>query len=445
MSFNASLYSSDEDLHFEQAFKDAQIGIILMYAVTCIIAVVGNTCAVYVVVSRRRMRNVTNYFIASLAISDILMAVICIPFSLVANVLFNYWPFGAALCPIVTYLQVAVVFQNAYTMLAMSLERYIAIMHPFMVRLGKKRCLQIVTLCWVLAFLTPIPTAATSRVEIPEGHNDTYICMEIWDTDKQRFSYSVTIMILQYFVPLVVLIYTYSQIVRVIWLKEMPTPGELLSHAEPGHKPKDKEADPRKKVIKMMITVVGIYSICWLPLHAITIASDVDDSIFIPRYMRVVWIAAHWLAMSSCAYNPFIYWWMNPKFRDGYISILHSLRSMVFFLCDIGRGRKESAASFGNRRFFSRFGNGSGNNLSSRRHSSTQMVEFTGSFCDGPRRCETAMLTDQQIKEKPIVKDAEYLPELSKISEVTENGTSSYGIKANQSYIDDKLEHEFRT
>lgn len=259
MSVNASVNTNNEDQHFDQAFQDAQAGIILLYTVACIVAVVGNTCAVYVVVSRRRMRNVTNYFIASLALSDILMAVVCIPFNLVANVLFNYWPFGALLCPIVTYLQVVVVFQNAYTMLAMSLERYIAIMHPFMQRLGKKRCLQIVTTCWLLALLTPIPTAVTSKLDLLEGHNDTYMCLEKWETDKQRFSYSVTIMILQYFVPLAVLIYTYSQIVRVIWLKEMPTPAELLTHHESEHKPKDREADPRKKVnIRLYLSIIRV-------------------------------------------------------------------------------------------------------------------------------------------------------------------------------------------
>lgn len=238
------------DGHFDKVFKEAQAGIIVLYTALCVVAVLGNSCAVYVVTSRRRMRNVTNYFVASLAVSDILMAVVCIPFSFVANVLFNYWPFGAALCPIVTYLQVVVVFQNAYTMLAMSLERYIAIMHPFLQRLGKTRCLQVVALCWVLAFLTPIPTAVTSGLhQHNEEENETlYLCLEKWDSENQRFSYSVTIMVLQYFVPLVVLIYTYAKIVHVIWLKDIPTHVELHHQTDKEDRPKEKEVDPRKKV-----------------------------------------------------------------------------------------------------------------------------------------------------------------------------------------------------
>lgn len=266
MSNNSSTIALGAETHFEDAFQDAQIGIILVYTVLCVVAVVGNSCAVYVVISKRRMRNVTNYFIASLAVSDILMALFCIPFTFVANVLFNHWPFGAVLCPIVTYLQAAVVFQNAYTMLAMSLERYIAIMHPFLRRLGKKRCLQVVALCWVLAFLTPIPTAVTSQLLTQGADNDTYNCMEKWDSEQQLFSYSVTIMVLQYFVPLAVLIYTYAKIVHVIWLKDMPTPAELLNQNEAENKAREREADPRKKVFCLIIPYV-IIPIIHSPSH----------------------------------------------------------------------------------------------------------------------------------------------------------------------------------
>lgn len=76
------------------------------------------------------------------------------------------------------------------------------------------------------------------------------------------------------------------------------------------------------QMVKMMITVVIIYALCWLPLHTITIAGDLHPTVWNFPYIQVVWIACHWLAMSNCCYNPIVYCWMNSKFRNGFKYIL---------------------------------------------------------------------------------------------------------------------------
>ena len=67
-----------------------------------------------------------------------------------------------------------------------------------------------------------------------------------------------------------------------------------------------------------MITVVIIYGICWLPLHTITLVGEAHHSIYTFKYIQVVWISCHWLAMSNCCYNPMVYCWMNSRFRIGF-------------------------------------------------------------------------------------------------------------------------------
>lgn len=239
----------------QQMNSDVQILIIFLYSIVCLVAIVGNACVIYLVVSRRRMRNVTNYFIASLAVSDTLMAIVCIPVTFVANVLLDYWPFPAMFCPLVTYLQAVVVFQNAYVMLAISMERYIAIMYPFRRRLTTFQGFLVIAFCWFLSFGTPLPTAIVSQLETFNVNESKSRCLEIWPSVSQRFTYTVTIMVLQYFVPLMVLIYTYARIVHVVWLKEVPPHGPfgptVLVHRE-STAGVDMETgrlvDPRKKV-----------------------------------------------------------------------------------------------------------------------------------------------------------------------------------------------------
>ena len=70
-------------------------------------------------------------------------------------------------------------------------------------------------------------------------------------------------------------------------------------------------------MIKMMITVVVFYALCWLPTHVITILGDHDYLIYDHPYMPIIWLLCQWLALSNSCYNPVIYIWMSSKFRNG--------------------------------------------------------------------------------------------------------------------------------
>ena len=88
-------------------FSKALISV--FYAIVTVVAVGGNAIVCCIVATQRRMQTVTNFFIVSLACSDVLIASLCIPMTFVANVITHYWPFGVALCPIVLYAQVSVI------------------------------------------------------------------------------------------------------------------------------------------------------------------------------------------------------------------------------------------------------------------------------------------------------------------------------------------------
>lgn len=65
----------------------------------------------------------------------------------------------------------------------------------------------------------------------------------------------------------------------------------------------------------MIIIVVLIYAVCWLPLHVITLVGDNNPEIYSFPHMNVVWLCAHWLAMSHSCYNPIVYFSHNSMFR----------------------------------------------------------------------------------------------------------------------------------
>jgi len=67
-----------------------------------------------------------------------------------------------------------------------------------------------------------------------------------------------------------------------------------------------------------MMAMVIIYALCWLPLHCVTVLGDLKPSIWNFEHIQLVWIACHWLAVSSCCWNPIVYYWTNDTLRAGF-------------------------------------------------------------------------------------------------------------------------------
>lgn len=115
-----------------------QTTVYIMYTSIFIFALAGNGVVCYIVYSSPRMKTVTNYFIVNLAVGDILMSLFCVPFSFFPTLLLQYWPFGSLLCHLVNYSQAISVLVSAYTLVAISIDRYIAILWPLRPRITKR-------------------------------------------------------------------------------------------------------------------------------------------------------------------------------------------------------------------------------------------------------------------------------------------------------------------
>lgn len=144
-----------------------QACVYFMYCTVFVIALVGNGLVCFVVQTSPRMKTVTNYFIVNLAVGDILMTLFCVPFSFVSMLVLRYWPFGAIMCKVVNYSQAVSVLVSAYTLLAISIDRYMAIMRPLKPRLGKATAKLVVAGVWGGALATAAPIPIVSNLQRP--------------------------------------------------------------------------------------------------------------------------------------------------------------------------------------------------------------------------------------------------------------------------------------
>lgn len=92
--------------------------LIPLYAVIFVLAVVGNLLVILTLFQNKRMRTVTNVLLLNLSVSDILLAVFCMPFTFIPVLLRNF-PFGAVMCVMIRYLQGKLLkYRNAFIQLA---------------------------------------------------------------------------------------------------------------------------------------------------------------------------------------------------------------------------------------------------------------------------------------------------------------------------------------
>lgn len=71
--------------------------------------------------------------------------------------------------------------------------------------------------------------------------------------------------------------------------------------------------------------VVLLFALCYLPIHSFNILQEVYENVLYYRYIKLVYLTVLLAAMSNCVYNPFIYCWMNAKFRNGFKSVFRFL------------------------------------------------------------------------------------------------------------------------
>lgn len=100
----------------------------ILYAIVCIVGLLGNTLVIYVVLRFSKMQTVTNMYILNLAIADECF-LIGIPF-LITTMHLGEWTFGKPMCKAYMISTSITQFTSSIFLFIMSADRYIAVCHP---------------------------------------------------------------------------------------------------------------------------------------------------------------------------------------------------------------------------------------------------------------------------------------------------------------------------
>uniref|UniRef100_A0AC35TZU2 G_PROTEIN_RECEP_F1_2 domain-containing protein n=1 Tax=Rhabditophanes sp. KR3021 TaxID=114890 RepID=A0AC35TZU2_9BILA len=180
--------------------------IISVLALLDVIVIFGNFMVIVAVMLRRRLRTATGYLILSLAVADLLVGMLILPFSMANEILNNFWIFGETWCTFWLTVDIWMSTASIWNLVAISIDRYIAIIkplnYPMIVTKFRARC--IVAAVWIGSFIICSPSfiLASSNKSLPckctpADAGNTYII----------FSASSS-----FFVPMIIVVFVYARI-----------------------------------------------------------------------------------------------------------------------------------------------------------------------------------------------------------------------------------------
>ncbi|XP_067083977.1 tachykinin receptor 1a [Osmerus mordax] len=278
------------------------------YSCIVIVSVVGNIIVIWIIMAHKRMRTVTNYFLLNLAFAEASMSA----FNTVINFSYavhNEWYFGLVYCRFHNFFPIAAVFASIYSMSAIALDRYMAIIHPLQPRMSSTETRVVVVVIWVLALLLAFPQYYYSTTDELPGRVVCYIDWPEYTVFDFKKMYHVCVVILIYVLPLLVMGCAYLVVGLTLWASEIP--GDSSDRYR-------EQLMAKRKVVKMMIVVVCTFAVCWLPFHVYFLLHQFFPQLFEETFIQQVYLAIMWLAMSSTMYNPIIYCCLNERFRAGF-------------------------------------------------------------------------------------------------------------------------------
>ncbi|KAI8509827.1 hypothetical protein Bbelb_122550 [Branchiostoma belcheri] len=183
-------------------FPEIAIPTLMTYSMTFTFGVTGNAMIIIAVMRYCCLKTATNYLTMSLAVADLLVSLICVPFK-TAELFMSYWPLGSVMCKLLNYIRVMV-------------RGYPADACPFRVHPGW--AYRVIACVWMLSLSLSAPTLYAQRLvgyKWPVG-GTIYHCQEKWPEPSYKKIFSAYFATL-IFLPMFIMLVAYSSTIYKLW------------------------------------------------------------------------------------------------------------------------------------------------------------------------------------------------------------------------------------
>ncbi|KAH8273160.1 hypothetical protein KR018_007224 [Drosophila ironensis] len=283
------------------------------YALIFVAGVLGNLITCIVISRNNFMHTATNFYLFNLAISDMILLCSGMP-----QDLYNLWhpdnyPFSDGICILESVLSETAANATVLTITAFTVERYIAICHPFRQHTMSKlsRAVKFIFAIWIAALLLALPQAIQFSVVV-QGVGSS--CTMKNDFFAHVFAVSG---FLFFGGPMTAICVLYVLI--GVKLKR----SRLLQAIPRRCYDVNRGISAQTRVIRMLVAVAVAFFICWAPFHAQRLmavygsTSGIESQWFNDAFTILNYTSGVLYFLSTCI-NPLLYNIMSHKFREAF-------------------------------------------------------------------------------------------------------------------------------
>lgn len=294
--------------------KLARVAKITAFVVIIAVSLIGNLLIIITTRRTPRMRKVAFNFIVNMAIADLCTTIINMPESLFVEIKdTDEWisgDIGIILCKLLPFCQQVCSFCSILSLLTIAFDSFFAICLPLKNPVTRKLSRIIITSTWLIPCISSVPMFLANNVVETEG---IFLCLEEWpapfDPLKASRTYTVVLFILFYMVPLTIISVLYSCAFCKILNRKV-----LGNHSS---KTQRLYSRSRRKAMKMFVTIVVCFALCWLPNHVTYFLITYNDEFYNCGLPRNIDFISLFFSYAISALNPCIYLILNQQYREG--------------------------------------------------------------------------------------------------------------------------------
>ncbi|XP_063297831.1 trace amine-associated receptor 4-like [Pelobates fuscus] len=289
---------------------------IIMF-VGVVITIVGNLMVIISVSHFKQLHSPTNFLILSLAITDFLLGLVIMPYSMVRSMT-SCWYFGEFFCTLHSCLDMMFCTTSIFHLFFISVDRYYAVCQP----LHYYSKIPIDVIGVYLFFSWSIPCfysfgLVLSKVNI-EGLQDKLDALSCAGSCALTFNkqWAVITVLICFFIPGTMMIGIYIHIFSIARKQAK------IVHSHPNYLSSNTNIKSSLKVeskaAKTLSLVMGVFILCWLPFFIVTVVDPYINFLTSDNLYNAVL----WLGYFNSTLNPIIYALFYPWFQKSFKCIL---------------------------------------------------------------------------------------------------------------------------